>query len=216
MNTNHCSDIEEFIAALEKRRNQLIEMVTMRHAQGGRTEAMRKQIKELQAQILQELILLQKCKKRIPKVDAADPIAPFTLKVQIVNIHYSGPDTNGRLMNKNASLTEVFTTLNEILRIYPISHINCTGIETIDWSRQLNFDENKEALLQLISTLRTISGSNALYIGILPAQTDYDDTCRTRKIGTGVCLLAVNSSTAVQAIAPVMDQKEIFADSIPY
>ncbi|MEP6750343.1 MAG: hypothetical protein ABJB86_21575 [Bacteroidota bacterium] len=213
MMANPCSDIETFIAALEKRRDQLIDIVADRQAQGLKTGATRRQIKELQAQILQELILLQKCKKQVPGSvgDSAKEIL-FTLDVYIINIHYTGPGYNDILIDKTASIADILMGFDKLLQAFPISHINIAGIQTFEWGRELKFDENREALVEVVNDLRNLAGSNALYIGMLPEAAGYSGFCNKEIVDKRICLLSASPDAMVSAMAPVIESLKIFSD----
>lgn len=210
---DHCTDIEEFIAALEKRRDQLISIVTDRQLAGERTNATRRQIKELQAQILQEMILLQKCSNKIPaSLTVYNAGAAPVLNVYILTIHYTGPGFTDVPVNKTADVTNILQTLDKLQQVYSIGHINITGMEIFDWSRQLKFVENREALLEKIRSLRSISGNNALHIGFLPEEAGYSGLASNNSIAMGTCLLSACPGTIVKEIAPVIEQVKAFAD----
>jgi hypothetical protein len=325
-----CSDIEAFITALEKRRDQLIDILTTRQAEGGRTDAIRRQIKELQSQILQEMILLKKIMKKTPAVtprkhfvfiektqciqyfDTGEYLFPETiktypnngipmisgrtvllrvyidgsfdnqnialppvatgklllqtlageitispvkrsvvvrdlskldrlnidhtlnflipaeycnrqlickllltndetgdsfysaaqtidfielpaLKVHLINIHYTGTGYNENPSGKTTELTDILASLNNVLQVFPLSHFSITGMETIEWNYSLKYHENCGALQNMISMMRNISGNNALFIGIVPAEAGYHSTGGKDNIGSGTCIISAGA-----------------------
>ena len=91
-----------------------------------------------------------------------------TLKVHSVLIHYTGVDYFGNPVDKQTTGFDVLTTMDFVLRTYPVSDITSDGCEVLAWDRKLAVAANFMALDSQIASMRAMSGTDDLYIGIIP------------------------------------------------
>ena len=110
------------------------------------------------------------------------------VKLHIVFIHYTGLNFNDQPVDAVTNPADALICINEMLNVYPISDVVADGCETMEWDRQLKISDNWDSLLDAVKELKDNSGSNAIYLGLIPAAAQCGGTCGLGDIGGGVCV----------------------------
>jgi hypothetical protein len=127
------------------------------------------------------------CKATIE--DAADPSQHVlsTLRMDFedlppvdlhtVLVHYTGVDYFDKPVDAQPTPLDVLETLDYVMRTFPISDVTFDGCEVLPWAAKLAVGENFYNLAGQIGTLRALSGTDDLYIALIPPEAGCGGTC---------------------------------------
>lgn len=99
------------------------------------------------------------------------------LTVHGVLIHYTGPDFFDKPIDKQTNGFDLLESLDYVLRTYPVSQFNYDGCEVLPWSAKLAVGQNFYDLDNKLGSLRAMSGTNDLYIGLIPPEANCGGIC---------------------------------------
>jgi hypothetical protein len=90
------------------------------------------------------------------------------LPVHSVLIHYTGPDYFDNPVDATPTPLDVLVGIDSLLRTYPINGVFFDGCEIMQWSAKTSVTQNFLNLFGTIANLRSLSGTDDIYLGILP------------------------------------------------
>src|SRR5260370_3412398 len=90
------------------------------------------------------------------------------LAVHGVMIHYTGGDYVINPVDHHPNRRDLLFPLHYVLRTYPFSAFQFDGCEVLPWSAKLAVTQNFYDLYGKLGDLRAMSGTNDLYIGLMP------------------------------------------------
>ncbi|WP_157636785.1 hypothetical protein [Burkholderia ubonensis] len=114
-----------------------------------------------------------------------------TLNVHSVLIHYAGLNYFDQPVDAQATPIDVLFAMDYLLRTYPVSDFNFDGCEVLDWTDKLAITTNFYALKSKLDSMRALSGTNDLYIGLIPPEAGCGAVCGLG--GGGAALFFANS-----------------------
>jgi hypothetical protein len=99
------------------------------------------------------------------------------LSLHIVLIHYTGVDYFDKPVDARTDALDVLFTADYLLRTYPVSDFNFDGCEELEWNAKLAVASNFYALKSRIDSMRAMSGTNDVYIGLIPPAAGCSSPC---------------------------------------
>ena len=99
------------------------------------------------------------------------------LSVHGVLIHYTGPNFFDMPVDAQPSGFDLLQSLDYMLRTYPVGRLNFDGFEVLPWSAKLALTQNFNDLFGKLGTMRAMSGTHDLYIGLLPPEAGCGGVC---------------------------------------
>ncbi len=139
-------------------------------------------------------------------------IPPLT--VHGVLIHYTGPDYNNKPIDAQTTGLDLLESLDYVLRTYPVSDFNYDGCEVLPWSAKLAVAQNFYALSNKLGSMRAMSGTNDIYIGLIPPTANCSAPCGLG--GGGVALFfAQNGPEASHEIGHALGRPHSPCDKAP-
>lgn len=99
------------------------------------------------------------------------------LSVHGVLIHYTGPDYFNHPVDAQTTGLDLLESLDYVYRTYPISSFNYDGCEVLPWTAKLAVTQNFYDLFSKLGSMRALSGTNDLYIGLIPPEAGCGGIC---------------------------------------
>ena len=99
------------------------------------------------------------------------------VNVHSVLIHYTGVDYFDKPVDKQTTGYNVLSALDYLLRTYPLSDFNFDGCEVLEWKDKLAIASNFLSLSAQLSSMRALSGTNDLYLGLIPPEAGCGGIC---------------------------------------
>jgi hypothetical protein len=99
------------------------------------------------------------------------------LPVHGVMIHYTGVDYFDKPVDAQPDGWDLLVTLDYVLRTYPFSGFQFDGCEVLPWSAKLAVTQNFYDLDSKLGDLQAMSGTNDLYIGLMPPEAGCGGIC---------------------------------------
>jgi hypothetical protein len=99
------------------------------------------------------------------------------LSVHGVLVHYTGVDYFDKPVDAQPNGLDLAATLDWVYRTYPIPAIDYTGCTVLPWSAKLAITQNFNDLFGKVAALRAMSGSNDIYVGLIPPAAGCGGIC---------------------------------------
>jgi hypothetical protein len=143
------------------------------------------------------------------------------LRVHGVLIHWTGTALRGNPLDlPSPSALQLVRILAQVLRMYPVPGFQYTGCEVMNWGESMLGPKGWQDLLAALAKLSFASGANAVYVGLLPADTPgggilgYGATA-TDGSGKSVAVTSVYENDTGRALAQEMGHGFLGAGHVP-
>ncbi len=117
------------------------------------------------------------------------------LSVHSVLIHYTGVNFFDQPVDARTTPFNVLFAMDYLLRTYPVSDFNFDGCEVLTWNAKLAVTSNFYLLKSKLDSMRALSGTNDLYIGLIPPAAGCGGICG---LGGGKAALFFSDDTLQQ------------------
>ncbi len=121
------------------------------------------------------------------------------LGVHGVLVHYTGVDYFDKPVDAQPNGLDLAVTLDWVFRTYPIPGIDYNGCVVLPWSAKLAVTQNFYDLFGTIASLKAMSRSSDIYVGLLPPAAGCGGICGLGGAGSAL-LFAGNGPEAAHEI----------------
>lgn len=99
------------------------------------------------------------------------------LNVHSVLIHYTGVNFFDQPVDAQTNAFNVLFAMDYLLRTYPVSDFRFDGCEVLPWNEKLAVGANFYALSATLGSMRAMSGTDDVFIGLIPPQAGCGGVC---------------------------------------
>ena len=110
-------------------------------------------------------------------VETLDFIVVPPLSVHSILIHYTGVNYYNQPVDAQTNAFNVLFAMDYLLRTYPVSDFSFDGCEVLPWSDKLAVTANFHALYNMLGSMRAMSGTNDVFIGLIPPEAGCGAIC---------------------------------------
>ena len=134
-----------------------------------------------QGQVLCEIAVYDPANWQSPNRDnsflTVDLVEVPALRMHSVLIHYTGLNYYDQPVDARTTAWNTLFVADFLLRIYPVSDFVFDGCEVLEWNAQLKIPANFYRLKSKLDSMQAMSGTNDLYIGLIPPAANCSSPC---------------------------------------